>query len=160
MNCMSSPRSPRGSPRDGSPRGSPRGGAQNLHWKSCCWNWRCEELHPRPLPVKRAGTRSVVERREPLRNRFRRCCQAFCRRITRCPRCRCCVYTMPCCYCCAPDNMLNREVLMEQLKAAGGKAPSMNLVEETMAADAERMAHYKKKWSVAAVAAVFGLAGF
>lgn len=49
---------------------------------------------------------------------------------------------------------------MEQLKAAGGKAPSMNLVEETMAADAERMAHYKKKWSVAAVAAVFGLAGF
>lgn len=49
---------------------------------------------------------------------------------------------------------------MEQLKAAGGKAPSMNLVEETMAADAERMAHYKKKWSVVAVAAVFGLAGF
>lgn len=36
------------------------------------------------------------------------------RRITRCPRCRCCVYTMPCCYYCAPDNMLNREVLMEQ----------------------------------------------
>lgn len=35
---------------------------------------------------------------------------------------------------------------MEQLKAAGGKAPSMNLVEETMAADAERMAHHKKKW--------------
>ena len=44
--------------------------------------------------------------------------------------------------------MLDREVLMEQLRAAaaGGKAPSTNLVEETMAADYERMAHHKKKW--------------
>eukprot|EP00913_Durusdinium_trenchii_P020143 g18929.t1 len=43
--------------------------------------------------------------------------------------------------------MLDREVLIEQLKAASsGKAPSMNLVEETMAADQERMAHHKKKW--------------
>lgn len=152
---MSSPRSPRGneSPRgvespqvEGSPRGgSPRG--------KSCWNWSdneseggdSEESLDAERPDKAKET--VQERREPLRSKIKRCFRAFCRRITRCPKCRCCVYTMPCFYCCAPDQMLDREVLIEQLKAASsGKAPSMNLVEETMAADQERMAHHKKKW--------------
>ncbi|CAJ1397265.1 unnamed protein product [Effrenium voratum] len=90
---------------------------------------------------------AVKAKKEPLRSRICRCLRACCRRFTRCPKCRCCVKLFPCFYCCAPDHMLDRDFLIEQLTtASGGKAPSQNLVEETMAADGDRMAAHKQKW--------------
>lgn len=54
---------------------------------------------------------------------------------------------MPCCYCFIPDQMIRKEVLIARLRSAGtGKQVSMALVEETLTADRERMAAFKKKW--------------
>lgn len=88
--------------------------------------------------------------KEPPRQKLRRCLGACCsrlRRLCRCPKFRCCVYTMPCCYCFIPDQMIRKEVLIARLRSAGtGKQVSMALVEETLTADRERMAAFKKKW--------------
>ncbi|CAE8594157.1 unnamed protein product, partial [Polarella glacialis] len=140
---MASPRS--SSPRNGSPRGSPRGDDDDGGGSS--GSGGSPRASPRsPRGGSPQGLRS--KKRRTFRQLLKSCCQVLCSRKTRSfPTCRCCGFFFPCFYCCYPDNLLNRQKLIDQMKKTHhGKEINMDIVEEAMKLDRDHQMDHKRKW--------------
>lgn len=67
--------------------------------------------------------------------------------VISCPKCKCCLYTLPCFFCCHPDQILDRKALVEQAKQRSkGHAINMDLIDEQLQEDRLRRANHKRKW--------------
>jgi len=65
-----------------------------------------------------------------------------------CPKCKCCMWSFPCMYCCHPDALLDREALIRLMMGTGKnkRAVNMVLIEEHLREDRERCGNNKRKW--------------
>jgi len=64
-----------------------------------------------------------------------------------CPKCKCCRNLFPCFFCFHPDNLLNRDQLIAQMRAIHKHGQvNIKLIDDQMQADFERQQVHKQRW--------------
>jgi len=65
------------------------------------------------------------------------------------PRCKCCMRLCPCFYCCHPEILMDREAVINQMAKTspkGRQGVNMQLVEDQLRNDRQRLLKNKQKW--------------